>query len=116
MTDRKVTLTAEVGQYIQAMNDAADATRQLLDLGIEQKDLAGAVTAALTLAKSGSSISQRIDITTSPGDGKTSIVVDGIDITYWIAREAIIVESNADGQTTVTVKLTAPTVTHTIVP
>jgi hypothetical protein len=59
---------------------------------------------------------QRIDITTDIDTGKTTVIIDGTDISAWIAYEPIVVEYGVNKQPTVNVKLTAPTVTHTIVP
>lgn len=53
-------------------------------------------------------ISRRIDITLSPEDGETAIVVDGVDTTYWIAREPVIIKASTDGTPQVTVTLAAP--------
>jgi len=61
-------------------------------------------------------VSKRIDVNFARDEGKTSIVVDGIDITYWIAADPVIIETTKDGFTTLTVKLTAPNVRVVIVP
>lgn len=62
-------------------------------------------------------VSKNIDITTNITAGTASVVVNGIDITYWIAADPpVVVQHHEGGLPTVTLTLAARHITHTIIP
>jgi len=61
------------------------------------------------------STSSHVEIVTDKKAFTTRVIVDGIDISYWLTRDPIITKTNSDGYSTITVTLAAPTFTATTI-
>ena len=118
-----VTLTANTSAYVAGMEAAKVATQDLAEelrkSGITAEDMPTAVVSAMKIAGTmprDAKASEQIDIHLSETPGRSSIVVDGTDITYWLTNEPFVIDSGRDGLTTIAVKLTAPVVRTTFAP
>lgn len=58
-------------------------------------------------------LSEHIELTTLPNGQVVRIVVDGTDISGWIAGSEVTVTSDHDTETRIHVSLTAPTISYT---
>lgn len=90
----KVKLVADVDEYVAAMKRAADATKALCD----------------ARRAIGPAAAEQIEIFTQE-DGSTRVLVDGLDITYWISADGFSVIQGPNSSPRVSLSLVANRVT-----